>query len=76
MLFHGDVNNRWFDKSVQLVVCPNGTVGANVEHAPLDATIGGQMWEFILCAEQYDEQGRAVDTSNGEKSSEPAEPEQ
>ncbi len=60
MLFHGNKNNRWFDKSFQLIITPNGTVGANVEHAPLDATVGGQLWECILASEAYDENGHVI----------------
>ena len=67
MLFHGNINNRWFDKAIQLIVTPNGSIGANVEHAPLDATVCGQMWEHILSSEQFDEQGHVVDLPNEEK---------
>ena len=38
-LFHGSTHNRWFDKCVNLVVSSSGTVGANVEHSALDATV-------------------------------------
>lgn len=39
-LLHGDCANRWFDKSVSLVVFADGTAGFNFEHAGLDgATI-------------------------------------
>ncbi len=63
MLFHGNMNNRWFDKSVQVIVTPNGTTGANVEHTPLDATICAQLWEYALTTEAsiYDEQGHVKD---------------
>ncbi len=66
MLFHGDVNNRWFDKGVQVIVTPNGTTGANVEHTPLDATVCGQLWEYALTSEVqvYDDQGYVKDLPN------------
>ncbi len=67
MTFHGNVNNRWFDKSFQLIVTPNGAVGANVEHAPLDATVGGQLFEYILASEVYDDQGHVMDLPNEDK---------
>jgi Choline/Carnitine o-acyltransferase len=35
-LLHGDSANRWFDKSVSLVVFENGSAGINVEHCGLD----------------------------------------
>lgn len=59
-LFHGDGYSRWFDKSVSLIVFPNGVLGANVEHTPLDATVCGHMWEYILTEERYDEEGRCI----------------
>jgi carnitine O-acetyltransferase len=37
-LLHGDSGNRWFDKSVSLVVFADGTAGINVEHCHLDGT--------------------------------------
>lgn len=67
MLFHGDGYNRWFDKAVSLIVTPNGVLGANVEHTPLDATVCGQMWEYVLTEERYDADGRCVEMCPGEK---------
>jgi carnitine O-acetyltransferase len=37
-LLHGDSGNRWFDKSVSLIVFPDGTAGYNGEHCRLDGT--------------------------------------
>lgn len=37
--FHGNLansGNRWFDKSLQLIVSRDGAVGANFEHTPAD----------------------------------------
>ena len=39
----------------------NGRVGGNVEHSNLDATVCGQMWEYILSGENYDENGHVLD---------------
>jgi carnitine O-acetyltransferase len=33
---NGNASNRWFDKSVQLVVCPNGKAGLLGEHSMMD----------------------------------------
>ena len=66
MLFHGNVHNQWFDKAVQLIVCSRGTAGANVEHSPLDATVCGQIWEYCLTEEKYDEYGHVVDLPDEE----------
>jgi carnitine O-acetyltransferase len=35
-LLHGDSGNRWFDKSLSLIVFRDGTAGLNVEHSKLD----------------------------------------
>lgn len=37
-LLHGDGANRWFDKSVSLVVLADGSAGINCEHSGLDGT--------------------------------------
>lgn len=44
---------RWFDKSFNLIVFKNGTMGLNAEHSWADAPIVGHLWEvhqldFIL----------------------------
>eukprot|EP00698_Gefionella_okellyi_P014205 TRINITY_DN3937_c0_g1_i1.p1 TRINITY_DN3937_c0_g1~~TRINITY_DN3937_c0_g1_i1.p1 ORF type:complete len:680 (-),score=105.41 TRINITY_DN3937_c0_g1_i1:1198-3237(-) len=36
MFLHGDACNRWFDKSIQLVVCSNGRAGITMEHSGYD----------------------------------------
>eukprot|EP01125_Pyxidicula_operculata_P008686 TRINITY_DN2894_c0_g1_i2.p1 TRINITY_DN2894_c0_g1~~TRINITY_DN2894_c0_g1_i2.p1 ORF type:complete len:544 (-),score=107.12 TRINITY_DN2894_c0_g1_i2:387-2018(-) len=33
---HSDGRNRWFDKSIQLIVCQNGKSGINMEHSAFD----------------------------------------
>jgi carnitine O-acetyltransferase len=37
-LLHGDSGNRWFDKSVSLIVFADGRAGINVEHSGLDGS--------------------------------------
>ncbi|ACY97498.1 MULTISPECIES: choline/carnitine O-acyltransferase [Thermomonospora] len=37
-LLHGNSANRWFDKSVSLIVFGDGSAGINVEHCGLDGT--------------------------------------
>lgn len=37
-LLHGDSANRWFDKSLSLIVFADGRAGINVEHCSLDGT--------------------------------------
>ena len=50
-LFHGDGSNRWFDKSIQLIVFSDGHMGLNAEHSWADAPVPGHMWEYVLCHE-------------------------
>lgn len=37
--------HRWFDKSFNLIVFKNGTMGLNAEHSWADAPIIGHLWE-------------------------------
>lgn len=41
----GWVFSRWFDKSFNLIVYKNGTMGLNAEHSWADAPIVGHLWE-------------------------------
>ena len=38
-LWHGRINNRWFDKSINMSVCAGGSAGSNIEHSLLDAMV-------------------------------------
>ena len=42
---------RWMDKSLQILVAPNGMVGMNGEHSWGDAPTCGHMWEICLARE-------------------------
>eukprot|EP00835_Amoeboradix_gromovi_P000535 NODE_19_length_39463_cov_0.396073.p3 type:complete len:609 gc:universal NODE_19_length_39463_cov_0.396073:15860-17686(+) len=45
IIAHGmDGNNRWFDKSLNVICCKDGTVGINGEHSPCDALIPSYMF--------------------------------
>lgn len=48
VFWHGDGRNRWFDKSLQFIVCANGKAGFNGEHSLMDATPTGRLCEWIL----------------------------
>ncbi|XP_072241611.1 carnitine O-palmitoyltransferase 1, liver isoform isoform X1 [Leuresthes tenuis] len=48
-LLHGKCYDRWFDKSFNLIVFKNGTMGLNAEHSWADAPIIGHLWEQVLC---------------------------
>ena len=45
---YGDVSNRWFDKSEQLIVCANGKAGLNNEHSMMDGTINTRLCDQVL----------------------------
>ncbi|TSK20002.1 Carnitine O-palmitoyltransferase 1, liver isoform [Bagarius yarrelli] len=47
-LLHGKCYDRWFDKSFNLIVYKNGTIGLNAEHSWADAPIIGHLWEHVL----------------------------
>jgi len=50
---HGNGCNRWFDKSISLVVFPDGQAGLNVEHTIADAPAVAHLWEFALTHEWH-----------------------
>uniref|UniRef100_A0A6Q2X7H8 carnitine O-palmitoyltransferase n=1 Tax=Esox lucius TaxID=8010 RepID=A0A6Q2X7H8_ESOLU len=60
-LLHGKCYDRWFDKSFNLIVFKNGTMGLNAEHAWADAPIVGHLWEVLLALDPvklgYTEEG-------------------
>ncbi len=55
-LLHGDGGNRWFDKSISLIVTKNGRAGINVEHCGLDGTTVVDFVDFIFDELSTDEQ--------------------
>jgi carnitine O-acetyltransferase len=50
-LLHGDGANRWFDKSVSLVVFANGMAGVNIEHCGLDGTTVVEFIDHLFARE-------------------------
>lgn len=52
---------------MSLIVTPQAALGANVEHTPLDATVCGHLWEYLLTEERYDAKGRCVELYPGEQ---------
>uniref|UniRef100_A0A8K9V6C0 carnitine O-palmitoyltransferase n=1 Tax=Oncorhynchus mykiss TaxID=8022 RepID=A0A8K9V6C0_ONCMY len=55
-LLHGKCYDRWFDKSFNLIVFRNGTMGLNAEHSWADAPIIGHLWE-VASRLGYTEEG-------------------
>jgi hypothetical protein len=48
-IFHNfNASNRWFDKSLQLIVSNNGRAGINGEHTPSDAVVPGNVITYVL----------------------------
>lgn len=47
-LLHGKCYDRWFDKSFNMIIFKNGTMGLNAEHSWADAPIVGHLWEHVL----------------------------
>lgn len=47
-MLHGKCYDRWFDKTFTLVVCANGRIGFNAEHAWADAPVMSQAWEYMI----------------------------
>ncbi|XP_029289337.1 carnitine O-palmitoyltransferase 1, liver isoform isoform X1 [Cottoperca gobio] len=52
-LLHGKCYDRWFDKSFNLIVFKNGTMGLNAEHSWADAPIIGHLWEHVLSMDPF-----------------------
>jgi carnitine O-acetyltransferase len=48
MALHGVVSERWFDKSIQLVVAENGVAGFCMEHAGFDGRTALRFAEFLV----------------------------
>ncbi|XP_063044161.1 carnitine O-palmitoyltransferase 1, liver isoform-like [Engraulis encrasicolus] len=52
-LLHGNCHDRWFDKTFNLIVFKNGTMGLNAEHSWADAPIIGHLWEHVLSNDPF-----------------------
>lgn len=65
LLLHGKGNDRWYDKSLNLIVSRTGRCGFNVEHSFADAPILAHYWEYTLgydyCHLGYDDFGRCTE---------------
>eukprot|EP00939_MAST-03C_sp_MAST-3C-sp1_P003288 g3288.t1 len=59
-LWHGDGKNRWFDKSIQICVFPNGTAGMIGEHSMMDGAA-----TLHLCNYMCDNVERFATSRNG-----------
>ncbi|KAJ3309967.1 hypothetical protein HDV04_005469 [Boothiomyces sp. JEL0838] len=51
-IFHNNnAQNRWFDKSLQLIIANSGRAGLNGEHTPSDAVVPGNVMDYIISHE-------------------------
>ncbi|KAJ2742057.1 Carnitine O-acetyltransferase mitochondrial [Coemansia sp. BCRC 34301] len=48
VFWHGNGRNRWFDKSLQFIVCDNGKAGFLGEHSSMDGTPTCRLNDYIL----------------------------
>lgn len=64
LLLHGKGNDRWYDKSLNLIISTTGRCGFNVEHSFADAPVLAHYWESLLCYDYvhlgYDDYGRCT----------------
>eukprot|EP01139_Manchomonas_bermudensis_P025410 Amastigsp_a845277_27.p1 type:complete len:377 gc:universal Amastigsp_a845277_27:1186-56(-) len=60
LAFHGTGSDRWFDKSISLIIFANGKFGLNCEHSWADALAVGHMAETSCSTalDDYDSAGR------------------
>lgn len=64
-LLYGNSGNRWFDKSVSLIVFRDGTAGINVEHGSLDGTTILSFVDMLLGASPEQHSRRSGAQSQG-----------
>jgi carnitine O-acetyltransferase len=47
-IFHNyNAHNRWFDKTIQIVVASSGKAGINGEHTPADAVVPATIMQYV-----------------------------
>jgi carnitine O-acetyltransferase len=64
-MLHGDGRNRWFDKSLQLIVCRNGKAALNGEHSGHDATTSLRLVADIQADQLQADDGAVPDPVTG-----------
>ncbi|KAJ2782835.1 Carnitine O-acetyltransferase mitochondrial [Coemansia javaensis] len=48
VFWHGNGRNRWFDKSLQFIVCDNGKAGLLCEHSSMDGTPTCRLADYVM----------------------------
>lgn len=66
---HGSGADRWFDKSLTLIVYANARIGMNVEHSWADALVIAHLWEHVVLSGEsrggcYDASGYNLRAAN------------
>lgn len=61
LMFHGDGRNRWFDKSLQIIVQKDGQLGPNVEHSRGETPTAIPLFDFAAAEQKKAEE--APDTA-------------
>ncbi len=61
----GDGRSRWFDKSMQLIVCPGGEAAINMEHTGTDGSVMVRLAGFLTGFES-DLREKVPESSKGE----------
>jgi len=51
VMLHGDGRNRWFDKSLEFIICKDGTAAINMEHSSIDGSSIVTLTGFISRSE-------------------------
>ncbi|XP_077590123.1 carnitine O-palmitoyltransferase 1, liver isoform [Stigmatopora nigra] len=52
-LLHGKCYDRWYDKSLSVVIYKNGKNGLNAEHSWADAPTVAHLWEYTLATDAF-----------------------
>ena len=63
-MLHGDGRNRWFDKSLQIIVQKEGQLGPSVEHSRGEAPTAIPLLDFAVADEKNAEDAPAVAGQN------------
>ncbi len=61
-MLHGDARNRWYDKSIEFIVCRDGTSAINYEHTSIDGSsvvnLTGFIYDHKSLEDHYNERSR------------------
>jgi len=55
IMLAGDARNRWYDKSIEFIVCANGAAAINYEHSSIDGSSVANLTGFVYKFEGNEE---------------------